>query len=206
MKSHDTGSAARESLAGRLLIATPDMGDPRFEHAVILMCQHGAAGAMGVILNKQLSELSLGELMEQLELPVRPGLEDGPVMFGGPVQTERGVVVHTLDYRLKESLRVTPEIGVSTTREALVDYAGADAARNPPRRALLALGYAGWGPDQLEGEIARNAWQIVDADATLVFDLDRARLWQAAFAKLGVSAAMLSDVWSSTSGADRVVH
>ncbi|MEL6363786.1 MAG: YqgE/AlgH family protein [Pseudomonadota bacterium] len=195
-----------ESLAGRMLIATPDMGDPRFEQAVIFVCQHDEEGAMGVIVNKPLAELTLSELLEQLDIEERRGVADRPVMFGGPVQTERGVVVHSLDYRLEETLRVTPEIGVTTTREALVDLAGADAARAGPKRAMMALGYAGWGPEQLETEISQNAWQICEADEALLFDLDRTRVWRGAFAKLGVSAAMLSDVWSSTAKGDRTVH
>lgn len=195
-----------DRLTGRLLLATPDMGDPRFEHAVIFMCQHDEDGAMGVIVNKPLAELDLGELLDQLEIAPREGVRARSVMFGGPVHTERGVVLHSLDYRLDETMPVTADIGLSTTREALVDLAGADAARRPPKNALLALGYAGWGAGQLDGELAQNAWQVCDADPALLFELDRARVWNAAFAKLGVSAAMFSAAWSSTGEDDRTVH
>ena len=195
-----------ESLVGRLLIATPDMGDPRFSQSVILMCQHGEDGAMGVIINKPLTDISLAELLEQMELAPRADAAETAVLFGGPVQTERGLVIHSLDYQLDDTLRVTPELGLSATREALVDFAGEEPGRPRPNRAALALGYAGWGPGQLEGEIAQNAWQLCEADAALVFDLDRTRVWNAAFAKLGVSAAMFSEAWSSTSEDDRVVH
>jgi putative transcriptional regulator len=144
------------SLAGQLLIAMPAMGDPRFERSVVYLCAHGEEGAMGLIVNKPVTELRFGTLLEQLGLP-RPekGGRDVRVHFGGPVEGGRGFVLHTGDYASDGgTMRIDEEVSMTATLDILRRIAAGDG----PRSSMLALGYAGWGPGQLEREIGGNAW------------------------------------------------
>jgi putative transcriptional regulator len=176
-------------LTGKLLIAMPEMGDPRFMHSVVLMCSHSAEGAMGLIVNKPAGDLQLGALLEQLEL-ARDGVAvDRPVHFGGPVEGGRGFVLHSADYGSDiQTLAVTDEIGMTATLDVLEEI----AAGRGPDRALMLLGYAGWGPGQLEDELAQNGWLTADASAALVFDEPDQLKWSAALKTLGIEPVMLS--------------
>ncbi len=189
-------SPSRDFLAGKLLIAMPNMTDPRFEKSVVLMVSHDERHAMGVVVNKPLAEVELGDLLEQLEIDPRKGAGGEPVFYGGPVQTDRGLVVHSLDYRTAQTMAVGDDLGVTASKDILVDIGGAAAKRKGPERYLLAIGHAGWGAGQLESEIALNAWCHSDADAGLIFGGDTRDLWNAALKSLGVTAAMLSPEWS----------
>jgi putative transcriptional regulator len=175
----------------------PNMRDPRFERSVILLCAHDAEHAMGVIVNKPLAEVELGELLEQLEIDPREGVGGEPVHFGGPVRTERGLVLHTTDYRAESTIDVCPGIGLTTTREILVDIAGRNSARPPPEKYLVAIGYAGWGAGQLEAEFAVNAWVHSKARPDLVFAEHPSQTWSEALRSLGVTGAMLSPEWAA---------
>jgi putative transcriptional regulator len=176
------------SLTGQLLIAMPQMGDPFFDRSVVYLCEHSVeAGAMGLIVNKTLDELTTDELYAQLRI--------GPVMhspelvhFGGPVATGHGFVLHSADYREEGTLGFGGEFSMTAT----LDILRAKARGEGPRRCLVALGYAGWGPGQLDAEIGANGWLSVEADADLVFETDDGRKWQRALAKLGVAPEMLS--------------
>ena len=190
-------AADRDFLSGQLLIAMPNMGDPRFERSVLLMCAHDEHHAMGVILNKPLVDVEMGELLDQLDITPPDAVSRKPVYFGGPVQTDRGLVLHTLDYRLAATLEICPGVGLTTTREILVDIAGGKTARAAPRQFLLAIGYAGWGAGQLEEEIAINAWANCDPDTAIIFSDAANQTWNRALARLGVTGAMLSPEWSS---------
>lgn len=178
-------------LTGKLLIAMPGMGDPRFQHSVVLLCSHGDEGAMGLIVNKPAHDISLSDLLEQLAIGKDgdgPGV-DATVYFGGPVEPSRGFVLHGSDYVSNiHSLAVTPEIAMTATLDILEDM----AAEKGPRKAMMILGYAGWGPEQLEGEIAMNGWLTVDADPELIFDLPDDEKWGAALGRLGVDPLTLS--------------
>ncbi len=187
---------SRDYLAGKLLIAMPNMTDPRFEKSVVLMVSHDERHAMGVVVNKPLAEVELGDLLEQLEIDPRKGSGGEPVFYGGPVQTDRGLVIHSLDYKTAQTMAVGDDLGVTASKDILVDIGGAAAKRKGPKRYLLAIGHAGWGAGQLESEIALNAWCHSDADAGLIFGGDRRDLWNAALKSLGVTAAMLSPEWS----------
>ncbi len=179
-------------LAGRLLIATPGIGDPRFERALILMCTHGPDEAMGVAVNRPLEGLSLAELLERLGAAPKMRLEDQPVLVGGPVERERGFVVHTADYDSADStLPVGDGLALTTTREVL-EVLGDPVVR--PRRALLALGYAAWSAGQLEQELKDNVWLTCEADEALVFDDDHGTKWARALGKIGGAAAQLSSL------------
>ena len=177
-------------LAGRLLIAMPGIGDPRFERAVILMCAHSADNAMGVTVNHPLDGLSLGELLDRLGVKPKVVRGDQAVLAGGPVDRERGFVIHTADYTTNDStLTVGEGIALTPTREVL--EAMADVERRP-RQSILALGCATWGAGQLEQEIRENVWLACEADESLVFDEDHQTKWTRAMAKIGVRVDHLS--------------
>ena len=182
-------------LDGQLLIAMPGMSDPRFERSVIYMCAHSEQGAMGIIINKTTPMMSFGELLSQLDLvpddPLSPppDLMQMPVLFGGPVEQGRGFVLHTSDYFTADSsLPVSDTIALTAT----VDILRAMAKGEGPERAVLALGYAGWAPGQLENEIQHNGWLTCQADEDLVFSLDFDNRYVAALRKLKIDPAMLS--------------
>ena len=176
-------------LTGALLVAMPGMGDPRFDRSVIFVCAHSADGAMGLIVNKPAQEMELGELLDQLEITGKSAARRKPVHFGGPMETSRGFVLHSTDYRSRLlTLDVREGFGMTATLDVLEDLASGDG----PRRALVMLGYAGWGPGQLEGEIARNGWLTVEADAGLVFGKDDDAKWAAALGTLGIDPLGLS--------------
>lgn len=189
MSSNDSPSLPAGFLGGKLLIASPGIGDPRFDRSVILMCDHSAEHAMGIVLNKQVEGLRLPEVFEQLGVETTDETIDRPVLLGGPVERQRGFVLHTNDFQTADAtLAVTDHIGLSSTKDAL----DAMASSTPPRRSMLALGYAGWGSGQLEDELAANAWLVADADETLVFSDDIDGKWQNALSTLGVTPEHLS--------------
>ena len=155
-------SARARFLDGQLLIAMPGMGDLRFERSVIFLCAHSPEGAMGLIVNKPAPELCFADLLAQLKIPATIDLKGTRVHFGGPVEHGRGFVLHTADYAVEESsLQVTDAFAMTATVDILQDIARGAG----PRQALLALGYAGWGPGQLESEIQANGWLTAPADA-----------------------------------------
>ncbi len=177
-------------LAGQLLVAMPGMQDPRFEKAVIYMCAHNPDGAMGLVINRPLESLSFPDLLEQLEIdPVGGGSERIDVHFGGPVESGRGFVLHSRDYLQEATMVVDSDIALTATVDILKAIADGDG----PRRSLLALGYAGWGPGQLDSEIKSNGWLHVAADSELVFGGNLAGKWEQAMGKIGIDPRMLSD-------------
>ncbi|MDR3512531.1 MAG: YqgE/AlgH family protein [Caulobacteraceae bacterium] len=186
--SADPGTEAR-FLTGRTLIAMPGIGDPRFERAVILICAHDFDHAMGLVLNNPLDGVSSPDLLERLGVDAAEAPEE-PVLIGGPVERERGFVLHTDDYLSAEtSTRVADSLVLTATRDIL--EAIADPHRRP-RHAILALGYSGWGAGQLEREIRDNVWLTCDPDEALVFGRDHESKWSLALSRLGVSADRLS--------------
>lgn len=182
-------------LDGQLLIAMPGMSDPRFERSVIYMCAHSGQGAMGIIINKATPMMSFGELLSQLDLTGEDAVEPPeelmqmPVLFGGPVEQGRGFVLHTSDYFAADSsLPVADNIALTAT----VDILRAMAKGEGPQHAVLALGYSGWAPGQLENEIQRNGWLTCQADEDLIFGVDFDDRYRAALRKLKIDPAMLS--------------
>ena len=177
------------SLTGQLLVAMPQMMDPRFARSVVYVCAHSEdEGAMGFVINKLLASLTMDELLTHLKLEPSALGRAHPVHFGGPVEPGRGFVLHTADYREEATLIVGEEFGVTAT----LDILRAIGKGGGPRRSLLALGYAGWAPGQLDAEMQANGWLTVPADSDLVFDGDFAAKWQRALAKLGIDLTMLS--------------
>lgn len=182
------------SLRGKLLIAMPNIGDPRFERSVIYMCSHDAEGAMGLVVNRPAHGVDFPGLLEQLGIEPGEATRRAPVRFGGPVETSRGFVLHSAEFSVEDS---TEEIDEAISLTATVEVLRAMAEGRGPDRALVALGYAGWGPSQIESEMQRNGWLIVDADPDLVFAPSDDAKWTAALSKLGVSPSALSAVGGS---------
>jgi putative transcriptional regulator len=167
------------SLAGQLLIAAPTIGDPRFAHTVILLVRHDQEGAFGIVINRPVGERSIAALLEAT------GHDDVDVagivrvFAGGPVQPELGFVVHSAEYRRAETVDVDGRVAMTASRQVLLDIGHNEG----PEKRLFALGYAGWGPGQLEGELARHNWFTTPEEPKLVFDDDREKLWEDAMAR-----------------------
>lgn len=179
-----------EFLNGRLLIAMPGISDPRFERAVILVCLHAPEQAMGVRINDPHHDMTLDSILEKLG--IEGGARDGRqlVLKGGPVERDRGYVLHSADYEIEDStLEVTESLYLTATREILRTLT---VGHELPSRAVLALGYAGWAAGQLEVELRENVWLTGPADPDLVFDSDHGTKWERALAHMGVSSSMLS--------------
>ncbi|NJM83314.1 MAG: YqgE/AlgH family protein [Tabrizicola sp.] len=179
-------------LAGKILIAMPGMGDPRFERSVILICAHSPEGAMGLIVNKPQPEMSFSGLLDHLKIPVAPDGRDIRVHFGGPVERGRGFVLHSPDWRKNHTESGTMVVPGGFEMTATLDILEALAAGQGPEAALLALGYAGWGPGQLEAEIARNDWLTTEPRAALVFSDDDRGKWAGALRQMGIDPLSLS--------------
>jgi putative transcriptional regulator len=187
-KISDDASTEDGYLTGQLLIAMPTMGDPRFERTVIYLCAHSADGAMGLVVNKQAEEIDFPELLSQLEIETEGVQNPIPVLVGGPVESGRGFVLHSLDYRQDSTLEVTEDVGLTATVDILRSIADGEG----PARSLLTLGYAGWSAGQLDSEIQANGWLNVSADASLLFDDDLGEKWDRAVRKVGIDPSFLS--------------
>jgi len=178
----------RGYLGGQLLIAMPSMADPRFAQSLICLCAHSADGAMGIVLNKPLEDPSFEDLLKQLDVAPTPPARRIRLLAGGPVEGARGFVLHTADWSSEGSLHVGGEWALT----ASVDILKAIAEGGGPREGVLALGYAGWGPGQLEDEFHQNAWLNVTPDEALLFDPDYNAKWRRALRKLRVDPLLLS--------------
>jgi putative transcriptional regulator len=174
-----SGSVSSASLAGQLLIAAPTMGDPRFVHTVILLLRQDDTGAFGIVLNHPIEQRSVASLLAAAG-DHTPGLEGSLEVFaGGPVQPELGFVVHSSDYHNAATLVVGSEAAMTADKQILRDI----GHHKGPKKALFAFGYAGWGPGQLEGEIANHDWFTTTGDPKLIFDYDRGNLWNESMAR-----------------------
>ncbi len=180
---------AAPDLTGKLLVAMPGMTDPRFDRSVVFLCAYSEEGAMGLIVNKPAPELILSDILEQLEIDNAQETAKLPVYFGGPVETARGFVLHSGEYKSRlQTLEVDDDFGMTATLDVLEDLASGDG----PQEAMVMLGYSGWGPGQLDSEIARNGWLVASADPKLVFGTDCDDKWVAAIKSLGIDPLVLS--------------
>jgi len=170
-----------DSLAGRLLLALPGMGDPRFARATIAMFVHNAQGAFGLDLGSLRSDVRFHDVLEELDIESADA-PDCPVLHGGPVETGRGFVIHSRDWMSEGTLDV-PALAAVTASPAILT---AIANGTGPRQWLFALGYAGWGPGQLESELAQGAWFMIAPDPALIFTPEPGRMWERALARKGV--------------------
>lgn len=184
-----TSASDSMDLTGKMLIAMPGMGDPRFDHSVIYICEHTDKGAMGLIVNKSIPDLPFAKLLQQLEMVAGPGADRVQVHFGGPVENGRGFVLHSGEYEGAQGTQPVGEgFGMTATLDVLEDI----SAGKGPRQAMLALGYAGWGPGQLEDELMQNGWLTCDAQADIVFDHDNGSKWERALRSMGIDPITLS--------------
>jgi putative transcriptional regulator len=176
-------------LEGKLLIALPGMSDPRFAKSVIFMCAHSSEGAMGIVINRPIDGLGFREMARKLDFEISAITPDFPVLSGGPVETGRGFVLHSGDYKNDESTLAVSN-GVSLT--ATLDILRAMVEGRGPQQAIFALGYSGWGAGQIENEIRLNGWLHCDADKAILFDTAIDARWSAALRKLGIDGSALS--------------
>lgn len=175
-------------LSNQFLIAMPGLADPNFYRTVTYLCAHNAEGAMGIVVNRPL-ELTLGEVLGHMEIEIQdPMVREMQVLQGGPVQRERGFVIHEPAGEWEAVLRVGGDVGIATSRDIL----NAVAAGHGPDRAVVALGYAGWGAGQLEREVLENAWLSGPADTSIIFDVPYDERWSRAARLLGVDPDRLS--------------
>lgn len=191
-----SGPANDDYLEGQMLIAMPQMGDVRFQRTLIYLCAHGEQGAMGLVVNKRALQITFPELLSQFSINATPEpgvltgrLETTPILIGGPVEPGRGFVLHSRDYVSDEAtLPIGDRVGLTST----LDILRAIAHGNGPARALIALGYSGWAPGQLEMEMRANGWLHCPADDELVFSTDLDAKYDQALAKLGIDLSLLS--------------
>lgn len=175
-------------LTDHFLIAMPAMGDPNFDRTVTYICEHNEEGALGLVINRPM-DLALGEIFSQMSLECdNPGITVLPVLQGGPVQVERGFVIHGSEREWNSTLSVSDAVSVTTSRDVLEAMAAGDG----PERALVAIGYAGWGAGQLEAEMAANAWLTAPANTEILFDMPFDKRWRAAAALIGIDLDLLS--------------
>lgn len=175
-------------LTDHFLIAMPGLQDPNFSRTLTYICEHGEQGAMGIVVNRP-TPMKLGEMLDQLDIAIEdPAVGELPLYWGGPVQPERGFVLHSGDSRWDATLVITPEVSITTSRDILQAIARGEG----PAQSLIALGYAGWGAGQLETELSSNAWLSGPADQAILFELPAEARWQAAASLLGVDLNLIS--------------
>ena len=178
-----------EFLDGQILIAMPDMQDPRFARSIVYLCAHSEEGAMGLIINKTIDDLNWKDLFSKIEIPIGSVHAPRQICFGGPVEMERGFLLHSSDYFSEgATLKVDDDTSMTASIEILQDI----AMGRGPERVMLALGYSGWGAGQLESELQMNGWLLCKADETLLFDENHDAKWDLALKKLGINPAMLA--------------
>jgi putative transcriptional regulator len=166
------------SLAGQFLIASPSMGDLRFARTVIFIVKHERGGALGIVINRPVGERPIAEVLRSLGEPAE-GEGQLPLHLGGPVEPGLGFVLHSAEYRRADTIDVDGRVAMTSSREILRDI----ATGKGPKKALVALGYSGWAPGQLEAELKTDAWVVAPADLQLIFDEDRDKVWDAAMAR-----------------------
>lgn len=174
------------NLRGQFLISMPSLQDPIFAHAITYVCEHSKDGALGIVINHPL-ELSLGEIFKQLDLNHHGPNADLQVVSGGPVQMDRGFVLHPRGQKWESTIEVSHDISLTASRDIIVSL----AESHGPDKALVALGYAGWGAGQLENEIAANAWLTVPADSEIIFNTPSEQRWAAASKHLGIDLNLI---------------
>lgn len=185
------GGESQTNLTGKVLIAMPGMADPRFERSVVLVCAHTDDGAMGLVLNRPLPEIEFGDLLEQLGIESDGTARRIEVRFGGPVEPGRGFVLHDVPEHGNDPegrLRIGRTLAMTTTRDILEDL----AQGHGPQSAVLVLGYAGWGPGQLESEMLQNGWLTGEGADELIFGADHHEKWQMALRAQGIDPSLLS--------------
>lgn len=184
----DEPDDGQSQLTGMLLVAMPSMPDPRFARSVIYLCAHSSDGAMGLVVNQVAGNVTFPAVIGQLGIEAGQACEDTPVHVGGPVETSRGFVLHSADYVQESTLVIDDRFALTAT----IDVLRAIAEGHGPSRRVLALGYAGWSPGQLDQEIQNNGWLLAPADPDIVFGRDNDAKWLSALRAIGVDPSLLS--------------
>lgn len=185
--SEELSETRGANLTNHFLVAMPQMADPNFGGAVVFIAEHSEQGALGLVINRPM-ELTMKSLFDRIDLPLSSPLEGAPIYFGGPVQTDRGFVLHTPIGKWGSTVVVADDLGLTSSKDVLE----AVSRGQGPDRLLVTLGYSGWGPGQLEDELARNAWLTMPADADVIFDAPADERLSRAFGLLGINPAFLS--------------
>ncbi len=188
MNKNSIFNSSTDALTGKLLVAMPQLMDPRFTHAVILICGHDKQGAMGLVLNRLIDSLTLQELLDQLNIKAPVIKEEIPIHFGGPVEMGRGFILHSTDYLHKASVKVNDDVALTATIDILNEIANGHG----PQHKILALGYTGWSAGQLEIELHQNSWLVIEADLDHIFTKELDLLWKKTINKIGVDPELLS--------------
>ena len=186
-------SSSEGYLAGRLLLASPNMTDERFRQSVVLLCQHNANGAMGIVLNKPLPNMQVAELIKQFDLETDSVTGAEPIYFGGPVESIRGFVLHTDEYVSPETQSILPHVNLTATIDVVRHIAG----NTGPRKRLMALGYASWEGGQLERELEENAWVVAEGSEAVLFDVPVEARWHFGYESVGLEPSRLSQTSGS---------
>lgn len=189
LKNSKSGLGDQGYFEGHFLVASPGMPDERFEKTVIYLCSHSEEGAMGIIINRPSQDITFDELLSQLDIPASDSSQSVQIHNGGPVEQARGFVLHSLDYQGPESM-VNKDQGIALT--ATVDVLRAIASGDGPEKTILALGYSGWMPGQLENEIMTNGWLVAPVESSIVFGEDHEEKWAKALRAIGADPALLS--------------
>lgn len=196
-----------DTLSGKLLVAMPNMTDPRFNQAVVFILNHDETHAFGVVVNNPHRNVALGDVLNALEIDLRPEIAGERVFDGGPMQKDRGVVLHTLDYVTEATFTpIKGNIGISGDDQVLRDVAGPAPTQPPPSKSLFIVGSSSWGAGQLENEIAANVWLHLDADDDLIFTKTPENSWRRALKSLNVTEAMFSAEWSDVRDDDALLN
>ncbi len=188
--SDQSNTKKASNLAGKMLLAMPSIGDKRFEQAVIFVCAHDQQGAMGIVINSQISDVPFNKVIAQtgIQSDIAIDMDQIQVLNGGPVDTSRGFLLHSADFKRNETVQVSSDYAVSGTIDALKDV----VSGNGPQRMLFAMGHAGWTAGQLDKELLDNAWLIAEANPSIVFDLPYDQRWKAGLQSIGIDPLMLS--------------
>ena len=189
--SNASNSDDAEYLNGHFLVAMPGMLDPRFAHSVIYLCVHNAEGAMGLVINRPIEEMSFASLVKQLQIELTRRPPDVSIFAGGPVEAERGFVLHSTEYSHESTILINDHVALTATIDIHKDI----ATGKGPESRLIILGYSGWGPHQLDSEIKKNGWLHVEGDPDLLFAESAGEKWQRAMNKIGVDPLKLSGDW-----------
>lgn len=182
-----------QSLKNQFLIAMPGLPDPNFQQSVTYICEHHENGAMGIVINQPVN-LTMGELLSHLDLEVDESVEEQPLYYGGPVQKERGFLLHTPEKQWETTMNISEGISLTGSKDILE----AIAQNQGPKKVIMALGYAGWDAGQLESELAANSWLTVPADPGILFDIESDKRWTSAAKKLGIDVNLVSGQTKTT--------
>jgi len=184
-------SKVKDSFKGHILISTPSMDNSDvFSQSIIYVCEHNEEGAMGIVINREIHDISLADLMKNMRIPLPKDMKEAKIHFGGPVDMDHGFILHSIeDFNSKHTIQINSHLGITGSTEIVKKMAKGEG----PKKSIFALGYAGWGAGQLEEEILNNMWIIIEADDDILFNTSTDKKWEKALEKLGIDPTALSE-------------